>query len=143
MSKRNKTIDEMTAEELYELARQKEIEQQEKEREQVRQQVEELKEKRKELIAEHKKALAGIDKEIKALGGKRRAASGGGRQRGDISQRILDILDARGNIKTAELKAELEEQGVDSKNLNQQLAYLKRKGRISNPGRGVYAIVRK
>lgn len=142
MSKRKKTIDEMTAEELYELARQKELEQQEQEREQVRQQIEQLKEKRKNLIAEHKKAIAAIDKEIKALGGKRRSSAGAGRQRGDISQRIIDILDARGNIKTSDLKVALEEQGVDVKNLNQQLAYLKRKGRISNPGRGIYAIVR-
>jgi len=142
MSKRNKTIDEMTAEELYELARQRELEQQEQEREQVRQQIEQLKEQRKNLIAEHKKALTAIDKEIKALGGKRRGNSGSGRQRGDISQRILDILEARGNIKTVDLKLALEEQGMDVKNLNQQLAYLKRKGRISNPGRGVYAIAR-
>lgn len=142
MSKRKKTIDEMTAEELYELARQKELEQQEQEREQVRQQIEQLKEKRKNLIAEHKKAIAAIDKEIKALGGKRRGSASAGRQRGDISQRIIDILAARGNIKTSDLKLALEEQGVDVKNLNQQLAYLKRKGRISNPGRGIYAIVR-
>jgi hypothetical protein len=140
MSKRNKSIDEMSAEELYELARQKEQEQLEQEREQVRRQVEQLKEQRKELIAEHKKALAAIDKEIKSLGGKRSAAQGSARQRGDLSQRILEAVKASGTIKTAELKATLESQGVDVKNLNQQLAYLKRKGRVTNPERGVYAL---
>jgi aspartokinase len=132
----------MSAEELYALARQKEQEQQEQEREQLRRQIEQLREKRKELIAEHKKALAAIDKEIKALGG-RRSAGGAARQHGDISQRILAVLASRGKCKTSELKAELEQQGVEVKNLNQQLAYLKRKGRVSNPGRGIYAIVRK
>jgi len=138
MSKRSKTIDEMSAEELYELARKKELEQQEREREQVRQQLEQLKDKRKELIAEHKKALSVIDKEIKALSGKPRTPTSG-RQRGDISQKIIDILSTRGETKTTALKAELEEQGLDIKNINQQLAYLKRMGRIINPARGVYA----
>lgn len=111
------------------------------EREQVRQQLEQLKDQRKELIAEHKKALSAIDKEIKALSGKRRTSTSG-LQRADLSQKIIDILQANGETKTTVLKTELEEQGLDIKNLN-QLAYLKRKGRIKNPKRGVYAIAGK
>jgi DNA replicative helicase MCM subunit Mcm2 (Cdc46/Mcm family) len=39
---------------------------------------------------------------------------------------------------TAEIKTEADKAGLDTKNISQTLAYLKRQGRLVSPRRGVY-----
>lgn len=135
------SLDQLTAEELYELARQREQEEQEQARELLRTRLEELREQRRELVAEQKRALAALDREIHGLN---RQVKGGVRNRrvGDktATQQIVDTISAHGPIGSADLKALLDEQGFNTKNLNQQLAYLKRRGQVSSPQRAVYAV---
>ena len=135
-----RSIDDMSAEELFELARQKEQQEAEAQREAHKARVEELREQRKQLIAEHKKAIAAIDRELKELGKGRGSSSAAGRGRGDQSKTMLEIIAKHGPISTADLKAKLQEQGLDTKNLSQQLNYLKRRGAVTTPARATYAI---
>ncbi|MFA5529384.1 MAG: hypothetical protein WDA11_01830 [Thiohalomonadaceae bacterium] len=136
---RKKPIDELSADELYELARQREREELEAEREANRARLDELREHRRELVSQHRKELAAVDREIRQLGGRTRSRSTGGGE-GKISERVLKLIEASGRISTKELKASLDESGVETKNLNQLLAYLKRNGRVVSPSRGVYAL---
>ncbi|MFA7620007.1 MAG: hypothetical protein WC012_13285 [Thiohalomonadaceae bacterium] len=136
---RKKPIDELSADELYELARKREREELEAEREANRARLDELREHRRELVSQHRKELAAVDREIRQLGGRTRSRSTGGGE-GKISERVLKLIEASGRISTKELKASLDESGVETKNLNQLLAYLKRNGRVVSPSRGVYAL---
>jgi hypothetical protein len=135
---RKKAIHNLTAEELYELARERERQEQEEEREAARAQLEELRERRRELIAQHRKELAAVDREIRQFGGRSRGgrAQGGGK----ISEQVVSAIASAGRISTKDLKVLLDEQGVETKNLNQMLAYLKRNERVVSPQRGIYAV---
>jgi hypothetical protein len=138
---KKKTIENMSAEELYALAQQKEQEEQDAQQEAIREEIESLRTKRRELVAKQKKELAAIDAKIRKLGGR----TGGGRRRagagGKVTSAVLDIL-AGGKASTKDIKAALEAQGIVAKNLSQTLAYLKRTGRVTSPSRSVYALAK-
>jgi len=133
----SKALEEMSAQELFELAKRKEQEEAEREREQVKAKIDELKAQRRDLIAEHNKQLAALDREIRRLRGGGRGATGSGR--GDMAQRVFDIVRQFGPISTKDIRSKLEEQRMDVANLSQTLAYLKRTGRVISPSRAVYA----
>lgn len=137
---KKKTLEEMTAKELFELARQREQQEQEAQREAQQKRLEALREKRKTLITEHKKALTTIDREIKKLGGKQRSA-GRSRGRSEITRRIMETLEKNSPMNSAQLREQLQNAGLETKYLGQQLAQLKRQGKVTSPGRGIYAIV--
>lgn len=137
---RKKAVTEMSAEELYELARRREREEFEAQREAARAQMEELKEQRRELISRHRKELAAVDREIRSLGGRVRVGRHGGD--GKISEQVVALIAEAGSISTKDLKTRLEESGVETKNLNQMLAYLKRNSRVVSPDRGIYSVPR-
>ncbi len=136
---RRKSLEKMSAEELYELARERE-QQEAAAVDQSKEQIAELRAQRKALVAEHNKALKAIDKEISRLqGGKKRAARrGGGAPRGQLSARALELVVKHGPIKGKDLKARLEKEGLDATYLAQTLAGLKKKGQVASPSRGVY-----
>ncbi|MEJ2576134.1 MAG: hypothetical protein P8106_05470 [Gammaproteobacteria bacterium] len=132
---RKKAIEDLSSDELYALAQQRQQEEEERQREAVKEQIDELKAKRKELAAKHRKQLAALDSEIRRLGGRTRA-----RQRGgvNVTEAVMGIVQAAGEISTKEIKAELDNQGITANNLSQTLAYLKRQGRVTSPSRSVY-----
>jgi hypothetical protein len=134
---KKKSIDELSAEELYALAQEREQQEAEAQREAVRQQVDELKVQRKALIAEHKKELAALDKEIRKLGGRTRSRRGVSSM--NVTDVVLGIVQAAGEISTKDIRAQLDAQGIEANNLSQTLAYLKRQGRVQSPGRSLYA----
>lgn len=135
---KKKSIDELSAEELFALAQQREEQEAQAERELVKQQVEELKARRKELIAQHRKEVAALDREIKRLGGR----SGSRKPSGvNVTDAVMEIVYDAGEISTKEIKAKLDSKGVPTQNLSQTLAYLKRQGRVHSPSRSVYAPV--
>ncbi|HEY5790310.1 MAG TPA: hypothetical protein VIX81_06775 [Gammaproteobacteria bacterium] len=135
---RRKSVEQMSAEELYEMARKRE-EQERAAADESKEQVAALKEQRKELIAEHKKALKALDREIAALGGKRRGRrAGGGAQRGQLTERALALVAKHGPVTGRELKAKLDGEGLNTAYLSQTLAGLRTKGKIKSPSRGVY-----
>lgn len=132
-----KSIDQMTSEELFELAKSRQAEESEKEKEAAREQLEALREQRRALIAQQKKELAAIDAEIKKLGGKTRGRAQGSRG-SSITDQVMSIV-ADGEISTKDIKNKLAADGIEAKNLSQTLAYLKRQGKITSPGRSMYA----
>ncbi|MBK1673691.1 hypothetical protein CKO35_10295 [Ectothiorhodospira shaposhnikovii] len=143
----NKTLDSMSAEELFELARQREEQEKELAAQERREQLEALQTRRKEVLARQAAELAAIDKEIKSLGGrttsrrKRAVKAGASRSIGasNLSRMVVELINEQGEMTTKELKSKLESQGVEPRNISQTLAYLKRNGRVRNTGRGVYA----
>jgi len=139
---RAKSIEDLSASELYELARKREEEEREQEREALQQKVEELKAKRKEITARFRKELKLVDEQIQALSGRKRrkGPARGGRQQ--ASQTVLAFISSRGKATTKEIKAQLESDGIEVANLSQLLAYLKKSGRVTSPARSVYAIAR-
>ncbi len=142
-----KTIDKMSANELYKLAQKREQEELKKLEAEKAAEIDSLRKERKALVADHNKALRAIDKKISALTGKKTkprkstAAStkASGHKRGSLTAAIIEILSSQESVTTNELRTQLKSKGLVSKNLNQQLAYLKRQGQVTSPSRGSYS----
>ena len=133
---RKKTADELSADELYSLAQARQQEEEEEQRQAVKQEIDELKQHRRDLLAKQRKELAAIDSKIKRLGGRTRSKNGSAV---NVTDAVLAIVQAAGQISTKDIKSELDRQGVVAGNLSQTLAYLKRQGRVSSPSRSFYA----
>ncbi|MDJ0739060.1 MAG: hypothetical protein QNJ91_05045 [Gammaproteobacteria bacterium] len=134
-----KSLSNLSADELYELAREREQQEAEEAKEAVRAQLEALRDQRRETVARHRKELAAIDAEIRSLGGRttrgrRRRAAGG-----SVTDHVLEIVSGSKKISTKQIKAELETRGVVANNLAQTLAYLKRQGKVTSPARSIYS----
>jgi hypothetical protein len=135
-----KSLSDMSSEELYELARQREEQESAEEREAARAKIEELREQRREMLARHRKELAALEAEIRAYGG--RTGSRGKRRGGggaSVTDQVLEIVSQAKNISTKDIKSQLEERGVVANNLAQTLAYLKKQGKVVSPSRSVYS----
>jgi hypothetical protein len=133
-----KSLDELSAAELFELAQRRQQEEKDRQREALKEQVEALRGKRRDAIARHKKELAAIDADIRALSGGSRAARPRGKV--NVSQKVLDIIGAKGTASTTDIKKVLDDEGIAAGNLSQTLAYLKRMGRIASAGRANYKL---
>ena len=142
MSKTAKDIQDMNAEELFALAWKREKEEMEREEKKLVKKREELKAKRKELVAQHRKELAALDREILKLGGTVRPRGPGRARRAGggptISEQLCAIVATQPEMAIREIREKAESAGVDTRNLSQTLAYLKRQGRLDSPRRGVY-----
>lgn len=143
MNKKAKEIEELSAEELYALARKRQKEEVERQEKELVRKREELKAKRKELVAKQRKELAALEREIRRLGGTVRGQAGRKGRRaggtGTIGDQLCAIVATQPEMAISEIRAKAEEAGVDTRNLSQALAYLKRQGRLAAPRRGVYA----
>ena len=142
----------MTAEDLYNLAKQREIEEQKKVMQENQQIIAELREERRQLQLKHNKEireetrqlkirhkneLKDVNARIKSLGGRVSGASATGKGRTGASAAIVEILDA-GEMDTKAIREKLEAIGISVGNLGQTLAYLKRNGRVASVARGIY-----
>jgi len=143
VSKTAKDIQDMNAEELFALARKREKEEVDREEKKRAKKREGLKAKRKELVAQQRKELAALDREIRELGGpvRRRGAARARRRTGApmITEQLCAIVATQPEMAIREIREKAEEAGVETRNLSQTLAYLKRQGRLDSPRRGVYA----
>jgi hypothetical protein len=137
---KKKTIETMSADELFALAQQREQEEHEEQQAVVREQIEALRTQRRELLAKHKKEVAAVDAKIRKLGGRTRKA-GGRRGGSNVTAQVLEVL-TKGKATTKDIKAALDAQGVTASNLSQTLAYLKRTGRVTSPSRATYALAK-
>lgn len=131
---KKKSIEELSAEELYELAEARAAEEREHEKEKMRAQLEELRAERKAIMARHRKELAEIDARIRKFGGR----TGGRSSGGSVSAGVLDILADGKQHSTKEIQAELQKRGITANNLAQTLAYLKRQNKVASPQRSIY-----
>ncbi len=134
----SKPLDQMSSSELFELAQRRKQEEKIRQREAHKEQIEALRAKRRELTARYKKELAAVDAEIKVLTGGGRAPRGRGKV--NVSQKVLDLIAAKGKASTADIKQGLEAEGITIGNLSQTLAYLKRMGRVTSAGRAHYKV---
>ena len=134
-----KDVSELSAAELYELAKQREVEEHEQERAALAKDIEKVKAEKKKLTADYRKQIRALDAKLQALTGRkpRRRSSMG---RGKITERILEIISERGPVSTKDLRAQLETDGIQAANLSQLLGTLKKNGRIVSPERAVYAL---
>jgi hypothetical protein len=134
-----KILSDLSSDELYAMAKEREEQEEEAAREAARAQLEELRQKRRDAVARHRKELAAIDAEIRALGGRaprsRKRTAGGV----SVTDQVLEIVSGAKKISTKEIKAELDNRGIVANNLAQTLAYLKRQGKVKSPSRSIYA----
>ncbi len=140
MAKKTKSINDLSAAELYELARRREMEERQREMEANKEKLKELRAKRRKLISEHKKAIAQLDAEIARLSGRAPSKRGRTNASTGISELVIDIIGSKGKASTSDIRAALAERGVTASNLPQTLSYLKRKGRIVSPERTIYQL---
>ena len=80
-----KNISELSSDELYRLAQEREQQEAAEAKEAARAQIEELRNARRDMLARHRKELAAIDAEIRALGGR----SSRGRKRASSPARSI------------------------------------------------------
>ena len=133
-----KSVSDLSSEELYALAKEREEQEEVEAREAAKAQLDDLRRQRREMVTRHRKELAGIDAEIRSLGG--RAPRGRRRAGGpSVTDQVLEIVSSAKKTSTNEIKAELDSRGVVANNLAQTLAYLKRQGKVKSPARSVYA----
>ena len=130
-------LNNMTADDLYKLAKQREADERKWIAEENKQKIADLREERKQLQLRHKKEINEVNSRIKALGGKVSGTLASGKGRTGASAAIVEILDA-GEMDTKAIRDKLEAIGVAVGNLGQTLAYLKKNGRIASVARGVY-----
>ncbi|MCG5500106.1 hypothetical protein [Ectothiorhodospira lacustris] len=132
---------EMSAQELYALAKKREEQEVAAKEEAVREQRQALREQRRELVRRHRKELAALDREIGKLGGKvsKTRASRGGDDAGP-SQVICEIVASEPEMSIGEIRERAAAAGLNVKNISQTLGYLKKQGRLDSPRRGVYRV---
>lgn len=140
----DKSIADMSSDELFELAQSRKEQELNAQRESLRADMDALKEERRQLINTHKKALNTLDGKINTLRKQMNLGGGTGKTRTrtsvNVSSLVLEILADKTQLSTKEIQAELSNNGVTANNLSQTLAYLKRQGKISSPSRSIYAI---
>jgi len=128
----------MTADDLYKLAKQRENDERQLVTEQNKQKIANLREERKQLQARHKREINEVNSRIRALGGKVPATSATGKGRTGISAAIVELLDEVGELDTTAIREKLNSLGMSVGNLGQTLAYLKKNGKVASVSRGVY-----
>ncbi len=133
---KSKNVEELSSEELFALAKQKEAEERERQKEALRAELDKLRAEKKEMLARHRKEVAAIDARIRKLGGRTGGRTGGG----NVSAGILDILSDKKQHSTKDIQAQLQKRGIVANNLAQTLAYLKRQKKVKSPKRSIYTI---
>ena len=128
----------MTADDLYKLAKQREVDERKWVAEENKQKIADLREERKQLQARHKREINEVNSRISALGGKIPVTSTTGKGRTGISAAIVELLDEVGELDTTAIREKLNSIGVSVGNLGQTLAYLKKNGKVDSVSRGVY-----
>ena len=130
----------LSSAELYELARQREQEEQMEKQEALAKEIEALKEQRRALGTTYRKELRAIDARLAALGGRgKRKTTRPRKKRANTTEMILQFLSTQGQASTAEIRGHLQESGLEASNLSQLMGNLKRRGKVVSPGRAVYA----
>ena len=128
----------MSADELFALANQKQADEKKWIEEENKGKIAELKDERKQILLRHKKEINEVNAKIKSLGGKVAGATTTGKGRTGVSAAIMGLLEDVENMDTKTLRERLDEMGVSVGNLGQSLAYLKKNGKVDSVGRGVY-----
>lgn len=139
------SFEEMSSEELFELAKSRQMEEEKSIREELKKELDDLRKKRREIAAQYKKELTQVDDDIERIRERMSpnsaAASRSKSSSTNISAAVLNTLQTHKRMSTKTLQTELESNGIVAANLSQTLAYLKRQGKVISPERAVYEIV--
>ena len=130
-------LENMTSEELYTLAKQKEADERKWIAKENKQKIVDLREERKQLLLRHKKEVNEVNARIKALGGRVPVSSAVAKGGTSVTAAIVELLEA-GELDTKAIREKLDAIGVSVGNLGQTLAYLKKNGKVASVARGVY-----
>ncbi|ANB02988.1 type IV toxin-antitoxin system AbiEi family antitoxin domain-containing protein [Ectothiorhodospira sp. BSL-9] len=147
------SLDLLTAQELYELAKHKAREEYEQQEASRREQLQTLKAERRELIESHRNALrrlqevqraelAHLDGKLLELGArlpKYSPLQGRSPQRNQAEQ-WLQIIAQAPEVTLADIRERATQAGLPTQNLPQRLAQLKRQGHLEQVRRGVYRV---
>ena len=136
-----KKLADLSAQELYHLAAQKEQEEQEAQREANAAEVKRLQQERKAMLKRHRDELAELEAQIAALQGQKPRKSGRRRSHSSRTDAIMSALASSGPMATAAIREALKGQGIPTDNIAQTLAGLKKQGRIESAGRAMYRAV--
>jgi len=131
-------FDKFSSEELFALAKERARQEKRALREASKAEILELRKQRKKLVVQTKKALAEIDARIVAMGGAVRNVATTNRR--GVSETILELVGQAGEITRKDLKEQMKARGFNTTHLSQNLAYLKRNGRVKSPKRSVYTV---
>ena len=145
-------LEHLSAQELYELAKERSRTEYEQEKEYRRERLREFRVERREMIKRHQEALrrlqeaqtaelAHLDGKIQEYGG--RLPKDSPLQAGAQSlsaERLLHIIGQAPEMSTAQIREEVEREGLWAKNLSQRLVSLKNQGRLEQVRRGVYRL---
>lgn len=138
------SIEQMSSEELFQLAKSRQMEEAKSAREELKSELDALRKERRELVSQHKKDISQIDDKIEKIRSKMspnaNTLSAPRNPSTNISAAVLNTLKVHQQMSTKALQAELANNGIVASNLSQTLAYLKRQGKINSPERAVYAI---
>lgn len=127
----------MTADELYALAKQKEADEKKWFAEENKAKIASLREERKQMLNRHKKEIDEVNSRIESLGGRVPVSSAAAKGGAGATAAIVELLEA-GEMGTKTLREKLDEMGVSVKNIGQTLAYLKKNGKVASVARGIY-----
>lgn len=127
----------MTAEDLYALAKKKEEEERKWYEEENKAKIAELREARRQMLIRHKMEVNEINARIKGLGGRVPVSSAAAMGAASATAAIVEILEA-GELDTKTIREKLDELGISVKSLGQTLNYLKRNGQVASVARGIY-----
>lgn len=135
------SLSELSSAELFELANQRKKNEELAKTAHIREERSQLKADKASLVAEHKKALSAIDRQINNLQKKLgQPGNSSGESKRGMSTSVLDFIGSQDQASVSDIKQYLSEQGLNADNVGQQLAYLKRHGRVLIVSRGVYSL---
>ena len=137
-----KKLADLSAQDMYQLATQKEQEEQGAEREANAAEVKRLQQERKAMLKWHRDELAELEAQIAALQGQKPRKSGRRHRHPARTDAIMSALaSSDGPMATAAIREALKDQGIPTDNIVQTLASLKKQGRIESAGRAMYRAV--
>jgi hypothetical protein len=138
-------IHQMDSASLFALAQQKAEAEARLASEAVLQEIQRLKLERKDMVQRHREELAVIESTMQSLGMRILPSKKKPQRRKRTSQSgartiLLEIISAQPEISLQEIRHKVVDSGIEVKNLNQILAYLKRMNQIASSRRGFYCM---
>jgi len=165
-------LSKLSAKELFELAQQKEKEEQEAAEREGKvaelkgkretmisehksillltdKKIRDMQEQREKLVSDHEKAVAEIDKEIAAMGGsapkaeQKPATASGGDDTAKLKSTLRQIMNKRPYISASLLKEQLASYGIKPADFSKELDLWVKNGWFENKGKGNFALGKK
>lgn len=135
-------LNNLSSEELYRLFEERKKQEEIQRMESMKHEIQAVKDKLRALDMQYKKDRAELEAQLAGFGlkARRKRSDAAGRNEG-ISNRVLEIIQAHGEISTKEINRILDAEGKKPKNLSQSMTYLKKRNQVVAIGRGMYKAI--